>query len=257
MTELELPRVFNLFRNLSLSEIALIVLIAYLPRSSFPRLIAYGFISYLLYDSFKYSTGEWLLDYVIGCGMIFQVISGFHLVFLANPLESFRHEKDTVSPRSMPCLRRLWWALRVLCSPLGVGWNYNVCLFCNATAQSHPSKIHKINTRPRNTRSSFVISRLGHCLGYFMMLDICGAYILYNPVFGFRGALETLPSSAQGFLMGAINASAIGIACMGGVSLIYTTLAVISVATGLIEPQSWPPAFGSLCSAYSIRRFWG
>ena len=41
------------------------------------------------------------------------------------------------------------------------------------------------------------------------------------------------------------------------VQVFMGTLAIITVALGLSEPRYWPPAFGPLKEAYSIRRFWG
>ena len=34
------------------------------------------------------------------------------------------------------------------------------------------------------------------------------------------------------------------------------TLAIVSVALGFSDPRSWPPGFGSIGDAYTVRRFW-
>jgi hypothetical protein len=128
MTKLELANA-QLLTNLSLSAALTTLLIAYLPSSVFLRLIAFGLISSFYCDSFRYPTGDWFIDYVIGCTIASQATNGFYLVFLANPLDNFRHENDVVSPRKMPCFQRLSWAHRVVNGPIGIGWNYNVRLF--------------------------------------------------------------------------------------------------------------------------------
>ncbi|PLN84691.1 membrane bound O-acyl transferase family-domain-containing protein [Aspergillus taichungensis] len=37
----------------------------------------------------------------------------------------------------------------------------------------------------------------------------------------------------------------------------YLFVSVLSVAFGFTQPHEWPPLFGSLTDAYSVRRFWG
>jgi hypothetical protein len=40
-------------------------------------------------------------------------------------------------------------------------------------------------------------------------------------------------------------------------TFLYEVFAVLSVATGIDDPEDWPPFFGKLTDAYSIRNFWG
>jgi hypothetical protein len=37
---------------------------------------------------------------------------------------------------------------------------------------------------------------------------------------------------------------------------IYHTCALLAVRTGLCSPAEWPPFYGSVCDAYTLRRFW-
>lgn len=51
-----------------------------------------------------------------------------------------------------------------------------------------------------------------------------------------------------------VLAAGIALVCVqGGV---YRTLALLAVSLGISEPVDWPPFFGSLWEAYTLRRFW-
>ena len=39
--------------------------------------------------------------------------------------------------------------------------------------------------------------------------------------------------------------------------MIHSLLAVVHIGFRLQDPSLWPPIFGELSEAYSIRRFWG
>jgi hypothetical protein len=45
--------------------------------------------------------------------------------------------------------------------------------------------------------------------------------------------------------------------CYALFTFLYEILAVAFVATGVDDPEDWPPFFGKLTEAYSIRNFWG
>jgi Membrane bound O-acyl transferase family len=45
--------------------------------------------------------------------------------------------------------------------------------------------------------------------------------------------------------------------CYALYTFLYEVLAVVFVATGVDDPEDWPPFFGKLTEAYSIRNFWG
>lgn len=44
---------------------------------------------------------------------------------------------------------------------------------------------------------------------------------------------------------------------MASLSLAVTYITFAAVALGIHEPRDWPPTFGSLNEAYSVRQFWG
>jgi hypothetical protein len=51
-----------------------------------------------------------------------------------------------------------------------------------------------------------------------------------------------------------VLAAGVALVCVqGGV---YRTLALLAVSLGISEPTDWPPFFGSLWDAYTLRRFW-
>jgi hypothetical protein len=52
----------------------------------------------------------------------------------------------------------------------------------------------------------------------------------------------------------AVSAAGISLNCVQGG--IYNVFALFSVACGFSKPGDWPPFYGSLGSAYTLRRFW-
>jgi hypothetical protein len=41
------------------------------------------------------------------------------------------------------------------------------------------------------------------------------------------------------------------------ISVLYDVLTVFHVGLGIDPPHAWPPAFGNISEAYSVRQFWG
>jgi hypothetical protein len=109
-----------------LVEATSVILIAYLPRSNFWRLVVFTPVFYFICCSLASATGDPTLDYAAGTIVATRAGTCFYLVFIANPLDNYRSEKSPTSPRSMSTLKRLWWAFCVFNNARGLGWNYNV-----------------------------------------------------------------------------------------------------------------------------------
>lgn len=62
--------------------------------------------------------------------------------------------------------------------------------------------------------------------------------------------------SADEILMRVLATIAAGISLTSVQRGTYSIVAFLSVLLGLGEPQDWPPFYGSLLDAYSLRRFW-
>ncbi|PLB44772.1 hypothetical protein P170DRAFT_458457 [Aspergillus steynii IBT 23096] len=112
------------------------------------------------------------------------------------------------------------------------------------------------------TRSVFLRSMATRILVSYVLLDILGAsadpevnarfYTLAKiPVFGRLGEI-----SSEELLMrvGCVVGAAIGLVCTQGG--IYCIFAVVGVLLGVSDPKDWPPFYGSIFDAYTLRGFW-
>jgi hypothetical protein len=123
--------------------------------------------------------------------------------------------------------------------------------------RTHDAQIRKITPCPRHTRKSFIISRIGHSIGYFLLLDLSWTYARYSPVYAHPGSYKMIPRTPHDFLLHAITSLLWAAGVIAPLSLQYTLLATFCVAIGLTEPSEWPPVVGNFSDAYSLRNFWG
>jgi hypothetical protein len=70
--------------------------------------------------------GDTKLNFIIGAWTGIGFFNAYHLLFLVDPLEHYRHERDTVPPLELSLMRRIYWVLCAQNNLRGVGWNYQV-----------------------------------------------------------------------------------------------------------------------------------
>jgi hypothetical protein len=110
-------------------QLLIYALVAYTPRSTALRLSAFGVIALMTFRALHHTTGEISQDYGMGCILSGQLVAVFAFIVLNYPPDDFRHEKDVQPPSEMPFLKRMWWALCVMHSVRGIGWNTHVSTF--------------------------------------------------------------------------------------------------------------------------------
>lgn len=111
---------------LLLQNAFLSALIAIRPKAPI-KLAAFAIYTYSLGLVLTSTTGDLQQNYSLGCSFASQFFTAFHLLWLADPLNDLRHERDHTAPPALPFLRRMYWASCVITGPRGVGWNYQVC----------------------------------------------------------------------------------------------------------------------------------
>ncbi|KAF9809459.1 hypothetical protein IEO21_07385 [Rhodonia placenta] len=90
------------------------------------KLAAFAIYTYSLGLVLTSTTGDLQQNYSLGCSFASQFFTAFHLLWLTDPLNDLRHERDYIAPPALPFLRRIYWASCVITGPRGVGWNYQV-----------------------------------------------------------------------------------------------------------------------------------
>ena len=112
------------------------------------------------------------------------------------------------------------------------------------------------------TRSVFLRHRLSSTLISFLLLDILSSLppppdseVLFGPArIAYFGRFSEVTLGEFGLRLTSTIGFWVSTYCI--INIIHGTFAVFAVGLGGSEPGAWPPIFGHLSEAYSIRRFW-
>ena len=148
--------------------------------------------------------------------------------------------------------KKLRWAAVLVTNLRGVRWNWEV---------KNVSKLQPKHRHPQN-RQRFLIDKLCLTAYYFLAADIVNQlwiHIFYTPRGGYPGMLDskylTLRDEdwrwriAKSWLWGQLPYLFINFQ--------YAIGSVVFVGLGISAPEDWPPIFGPLSAATSVRNFWG
>lgn len=122
----------------------------------------------------------------------------------------------------------------------------------NMREVGNPGQIRNIprswNSNPiLQTRMSFFLQHMASFIVSYLLLEM----VLKAPP---SPPTESLVEAA---VISVSSTAAFWVVLSVYLSLIYDALCMIQVALFMSEPADWPPLFGSVFEAYSIRRFWG
>ena len=179
----------------------------------------------------------------------------FDRLYIHVPEEEFHRiniDGSVEDARNLSSVRKFWWAFELLAVTRGIGWNWRV----SGIPQSSPP-----------TRLQFLRSRL---LKYIAMY--AGLHLTHlsckNILNGFaevsspqlQKVLLSFTSSPVFLFPFVVLGWAITIYSHFGLLMLPLSLLCVGMRvgpSGWQRVESWPPNFGSLKEAYSIRRFWG
>ncbi|KAI0409139.1 hypothetical protein F4802DRAFT_233920 [Xylaria palmicola] len=168
-------------------------------------------------------------------------------VYMHSPEDTFlRVGVDDGGPHKGPASYgtggKLRWAVELIMSARGIGWNWQVGGVPRPT--------------PAPTRWSFVRSRIRTTLLTFTLIHavtLLAAHILHVPD---DNSLLRNP-----FFLRFFTTAAWLTVIYGHLTLPENLVAIFFVTTGLggrfANPKQWPPMFGDISESYSIRRCWG
>lgn len=149
-------------------------------------------------------------------------------------------------------MQKFWWALELLIVRRGVGWNWQIS---NIPA-----------SKKGESRAAFLRLRLAK-----WVLMYCG---LYLTAWTAKNILDDFQSIADAKLQAAVVSvvrndiflfvfiylgSAMIIYSYFGIPMLSLSILCVGLRVGPSawqEPEAWPPNFGSISEAYSVRRFW-
>lgn len=147
--------------------------------------------------------------------------------------------------RPMPAMS-LWERLKVntslILSPRHIGFSSQI------------TSPHIRSTPPNITRRQFITSRLQWLCFYGLLFSFTNTVCRSFPMYA-QGDLRLSFSECGWIWRTTIWLQIFGIS--GMMSIIYTSASIVVVALGINSPQAWPPYFGSLKDAYTVRNAWG
>ncbi|KAH9889203.1 membrane bound O-acyl transferase family-domain-containing protein [Xylariomycetidae sp. FL2044] len=176
--------------------------------------------------------------------------AGIAIIFIINiwdhtraPAQVYRIGASSDRSKAVPAppswREDLSWAVNLVTSLRGVGWNWQV-----KGVPKHPA--------PNQSRLGFVATSAGAALKY-RLLFVAAVYGL-----GFCRAMKAeAATSAQRHVLDVIIAWCGGCWAWNGIAWVHAVIAGITVAMGVCEPSQWPPILGSLTDAWSVRQMWG
>ncbi|KAF5328775.1 hypothetical protein D9619_011605 [Psilocybe cf. subviscida] len=171
------------------------------------------------------------------CSLIFTASEH---ILLRNRLPEIRQLGQTRPTLSMSFWERIKMSTNLIMSPRHIGFSTQVT---SPHIRSTPSNV---------TRVQFITSELKWICFYYLLHDVAFLVCHTFPMYGEGG----LSFSECGWLWRTtIWIHLFGIAAV--MSMVYTTVSVVTVGLGINRPQAWPPQFGSLKDAYTVRNMWG
>ena len=113
------------------------------------------------------------------------------------------------------------------------------------------------------TRAQFLLQTCLRLLTVYLVLDLLTAWgdPDKNPV---TYSLDLVPFfrrlgevTVEQLVIRLITTIALWTSIYCIMTILYSVVSLIAVLSGASEARSWPPVYGSLSNAYTIRRFWG
>ena len=113
------------------------------------------------------------------------------------------------------------------------------------------------------TRAQFLLRTCLRLLTVYLVLDLLTAWgdpdknpVIYSldlvPTFRRLGEV-----TVEQLVIRLITTIALWTSIYCIMTILYSVVSLIAVLSGASEARSWPPVYGSLSNAYTIRRFWG
>lgn len=139
----------------------------------------------------------------------------------------------------MSFLQRLQAGFSLLMSPRNIGWS------------SQPTN-HIRWTPPNTSRSRFIITGLKWLCFQGLVYDATSVIAHSFPMYG-QGGMSF--AECGWFWRTTIWLNIFGVAA--AMSILYTMLSLVIVGLGINTPKDWPPFFGNVFEAYTVRKCWG
>ncbi|KAJ6142502.1 hypothetical protein N7471_001955 [Penicillium samsonianum] len=170
----------------------------------------------------------------------------FDRLYTTVPEKTFHRIIDPQTPEDgarLPAPERLFWALELFSVTRGIGWNWRVAGIPKSPAPT--------------SRFQFAASQLLRWIAMYAglhLVNMACQLVLSNP-----NSIPSLPGNLEIYTL-IVTGFAITIYSHFAILMLPLSALCVGLQVGPRSWQdvaSWPPNFGSVREAYSIRRFWG
>ncbi|KAF6763391.1 membrane bound O-acyl transferase family-domain-containing protein [Ephemerocybe angulata] len=199
-----------------------------------------------LFFLFFTATSDMVNDYSLGSWIASNLFVMADYLVLTDVQNTLRKKGPQAHPTNLissaPFSTRLRWAFDLFTSARGVGWQHE------STAHIRKQR----GGKAVHTRLDAVVQHLvglARCLALYVLGDVA---MQLNPSFRTDGP----PFGAQVWWL---RPTVLGhaLAARGAIDAVYCGAGIVSVVSGLSEPDAWPPLFGSFVDAWSVQNVWG
>ncbi|KIL63497.1 hypothetical protein M378DRAFT_164366 [Amanita muscaria Koide BX008] len=181
------------------------------------------------------------LEYAYGCGALGQlfVASSYILTTDAQQRLFLKDQKEPAWRLSL--LERVKWTIKLTAALRGIGWSHE------------PTHVLPPPTSTSTTRSEFVVQQIGRLTLDILLYDAIITYARGNPSFAANG----YSIAGDGIVWRVVNVLVLGFGGAICIGIPYRIFSILAVSFAISEPREWPPLFGHVHDAYSLRTFWG
>jgi hypothetical protein len=240
--------------NLFVAASQLLVIVALMVPSTFPRRVAFSAVIVVVHVYLiAYTTmGSHLDDYGIGTVLGAQLMFAISKVLLVDAEKELRPLRQNVETNKLGLWERFKWAVTLYFNVRGIGWNFQIGGIQRPTKPS--------------TRWRFVGARLLRVFWCYLLIDATySAYRVLLPPFmeeEYRRQRQTIEGASLSYdyvqhqIKKHLFAMTWSIFPYAGLQMQQALGSIAAVGLGYSTPQDWPEAFGSFAQGYTVRRFW-
>ncbi|EAW11042.1 wax synthase family protein [Aspergillus clavatus NRRL 1] len=146
---------------------------------------------------------------------------------------------------------KIKWAAALLLNLRGIRWSFQV------------KNVPQVPGLDRMTRVRFLLWRLSELVVVVLMADLVSQmavrFFYTDRVTGEAGALDSkyIDLRDNRWAWSFVKALTFGLGPYFFINMQYLTVSILAVVTGISQPVDWPPLFGKLKYATTVRDFWG
>ena len=188
-------------------------------------------------------------DFVFKLNITEFIFRASDFLLLCDVQRDLRHNSQEKAIGDSPLKERWWWALRLLASPRGIGWNFD--------PTSHlPSRPSREDMPSKQSRRRYILNQVFWIAVYLAIWRLASHWNRSNP----RFPKNIVPTSAKSVVFPwwwRATVWATIVDSYAFMTLTHSAMSVVAVSLRISDPQDWPPIFASPLEAYTIRRYWG